>query len=67
MLHAKFHGNPAIGSREEDFLRVYTIFGRGGHTGHVTQMQRTNFRSPYLRRLKIKFGFDWPSSYGEDV
>ena len=30
----------------------------GGHLGHVTQMPRTNFRSPYPRRLHIKFGFD---------
>ena len=34
----------------------------------VTQMPRTNFRSPYPRRLQIKFGFDRPSGFGgEDV
>ena len=33
MLHAKFHGNRTIGSR--DFLRIFTIYGRGSH-GHVT-------------------------------
>ena len=28
----------------------------------------TNFRSPFPRRLHIKFGFDWPSGFrGEDV
>ena len=32
------------------------MYGRGGHLGHVTQMPRTNFRSPYSRRLHIKFG-----------
>ena len=36
MLHIKFRGNPPIGSGEEDFLRVFTIYGRGGHLGHVT-------------------------------
>ena len=36
MLHTKFHGNPLAGSGEEDFLRVFTIYGRGGHLGHVT-------------------------------
>ena len=34
MLHTKFHGNQSTGSRKEDFLRVFTIYGRGGHLGH---------------------------------
>ena len=64
MLHTKFCENRPTGSREKDFLRVFfTIYGRGGHLGHVTQMPRTNFRSPYPRRLHIKFGFDWPSGF----
>ena len=25
-----------LGSGEEDFLRVFTIYGHGGHLGHVT-------------------------------
>ena len=34
----------------------------------MTQMPRTNFRSPYQRGLHIKLGFDWPSGFGgEDV
>ena len=56
MLHTKFRENRPAGSGEENFLRVYTIYGRGGHLGHVTQMPRTNFRYPYPRRLHIKFG-----------
>ena len=59
MLHTKFRENRPAGSG--DFLSVFTIYGRGGHHGHVTQVPRTNFRSPYPRRLHIKFGFDWPS------
>ena len=51
MLHTKFRENWPVGSGEEDFLRVFTIYGRGSHLGHVTQMPRTNFRSPYTRRL----------------
>ena len=62
MLHTKFCENLPASSRE-DFLRVFTIYGRGGHLGHVTQMPHTKFRSPYPRRLHIKFGFDWPSSF----
>ena len=50
------------------FEGFFTIYGRGGHLGHVAQMPRTNFRSPYPRGLHIKFGFDWPSGFGgEDV
>ena len=67
MLHAKFRGDWPAGSGE-DFLKVFTIYGHGGHLGHVTQMPRTIFLSPYPRRLHIKFGFDWPSDFGgEDV
>ena len=46
---------------------VFTIYGHGGHLGHVTWTIYTNFRSPFPRRLHIKFGFDWPSGFrGED-
>ena len=63
MLHTNFFGNQSAGSG--DFWRVFTIYGRGGHLGHVTQMPRTYIRSPYPRRLHIKFGFDWPSGFSE--
>ena len=32
----KFHWNQSIGFREEDIWRVFTIYGHGGHLGHVT-------------------------------
>ena len=35
MLHTKILGNRPTGSGE-DFQRVFTIYGRGGHLGHVT-------------------------------
>ena len=66
MLHTKFRENRPAGSGKEDFQRVFTIYGRGGHLGHVTQMPRTKYGSPYPWRLHIKFGFDWPSSFGEE-
>ena len=66
MLHTKFRENRPAGSGEEDFLRVFTIYGRGGLLGHLTQMQRTKYHSPYPRRLHIKFGFDRPSGFGEE-
>ena len=43
MLHTKFHENRPAGSGEEDFLRVFTIYGRGGHLGHVTSIMLTDF------------------------
>ena len=36
MLHTKPQGHWLFGSGE-DFWRVFTIYGRGGHHGHVTQ------------------------------
>ena len=35
MLHTKFRGNRPAGSGEEDFSMVFTIYGRGGHLGHL--------------------------------
>ena len=68
MLHTKFLENRPAGSGEEDFLRVFTIYGRGGHLGHVTWVIYINFLSPWPRGLHIKFGFDCPSGFrGEDV
>ena len=67
MLHTKFHGNWPAGSGE-DFFKVFTIYGHGGHLGHVTWTIYINFGFPFPRRLHIKFGFDWPSGFrGEDV
>ena len=57
MLHTKFRENRLAGSGEEDFLRFFAIYGRGGHLGHVTWTIYINFRSPFPRRLHIKFGF----------
>ena len=65
MLHTKFRENRPAGSGEE-FLRVFTIYGVGGHLGHVAQMPQTNFHSPYPRRLHIIFGFDQASGFGEE-
>ena len=66
MLHTKFRENRPAGSGEEYFCRVFTIYGCGGHLGHVTQMPRTNLRPPYPWRLHIKFVFDRASGFGEE-
>ena len=31
MLHTKFQDHQPFGSREDDFLKVFTIYGHGGH------------------------------------
>ena len=42
MLHTKFGENRPAGSGE-DFLRVFTIYGCGGHLGHVTIIMSSDF------------------------
>ena len=42
MLHTKFRGNRPAGSRE-DFLRVFTIYGHGGHLCQVTSIMSSLF------------------------
>ena len=68
MLHTKFHQNWSTGSRAEDYFMVFTIYGHGGHLGHVTWIIYINFCYPFLRMLHMTFGFDWPSGFrGEDL
>ena len=38
MLHTKIRGNQTAVSGEEDFSRVFTRYGHGGHLGHVTSI-----------------------------
>ena len=62
MLHAKFQDHRTSSSGEEDFLRFFPYLGM------VTWTIYINFCSPFPRRLRIKFGFDWPNGFrGEDV
>ena len=63
MLHTKFRGNWPAGSGEEDFLRVFTIYGRGSHLGHVTRMLLINFHFLVPESLHAKFGSEWLSSF----
>ena len=55
MLHTKFRGNRPACSGEEDFLRVFTIYGHGGHLGHVTSIMSSDFH--FLVPEKIQFEF----------
>ena len=63
MLHTKFRENRPAGSGEEDFLRVFTIYGRGGHLVHVTRIMLTNFHFLVPESVHTKFSSEWPSSF----
>ena len=62
MLHAKFRENlPACCG--EDFLRVFTKYGRGGHLGHVTSIMSSDFRFLVPQSIHTKYGSDLHSSF----
>ena len=63
MLHTKFRGNRPAGSKEEDFLRVFTIYRRGGHLGHVTSIMSSNFHFLVPESSLTKFGSELHSSF----
>ena len=63
MLHTKFRGNPPAGSGEKDFWRVFTIYGHGGHLGHVTSIMSSDFHFLVLESFHTKFGSDQHSSF----
>ena len=48
------------------FLKSFTIYGHGGHLGHVTWIIYIHIDSLFLQMLHIKFGFDWPSGFREE-
>ena len=63
MLHTKFRENRTAGSGEEDFGRVFTIYGRGGHLSHVTRIMLTNFHILVPESFHTKFSLEWHSSF----
>ena len=63
MLHTKLRGNRPTGSGEEDFLRVFTIYGHGGHLGHVTSIMSSDFHFHIPETFHTKFGSDRHSSF----
>ena len=63
MLHTKFRGNQLAGSTEEDFQRIFTIYGRVGHLGHVTSIMSSDFHFLVHESFHTKFGSDRHSSF----
>ena len=63
MLHTKFRGTRPAASGEEDFFKVFTIYGHGGHLGHVTSITLTNFHFLVPESFHTKFSSEWHSSF----
>ena len=63
MLNTKFCGNRLAGSTEEDFRRIFTIYGHGGHLGHVTSIMLSDFHFLVPESFHTKFGSDQHSSF----
>ena len=49
------------------FLKVFTIYGHGGHLGQLTATILAIFHSPNLRRLHMKFVQNWPRASRREV
>ena len=62
MLHTNFRGNQPAGSGE-DFLRVFTIYGHGGHLGHVTSIMLSGLHFLVPESFHTKFGSDPQKSF----
>ena len=56
MLHTKFQGHQSIGTGEENFFKVFTMYGHGGYVGHVTQLIYINFHFHSPMSFHMNFG-----------
>ena len=65
MLHTKFQGHWSIASGEEDFFKVFSRYGHGGHVGHVTRLICINFHSNSPLSFHMSFGSKWPNGFCE--
>ena len=48
---------------DEDFLRVFTKYGRDGHLGHVTSIMSSDFHFLVPESFHTKFGSDRHSKF----
>ena len=63
MLHTKFRGSQPAGSTEEDFQRIFTIYGRVGQLGYVTSIMSSDFHFLVPESFHTEFGSDRHSSF----
>ena len=66
MLHAKFQDHRTSGSGEEDVLKFFFHIWALQPSWSCDLDHLIKCLSPFPRRLHVKFGFDWPSSFRED-
>ena len=66
MLHTTFRGYRPAGSGVEDFSRVFTTYGHGGHLGHVTSIMSSDFHFFVPESFHTKFSSDPQSSFLEN-
>ena len=67
MIYAKIQPQGILGSGEEDFLNVFTIYGHGGHLGQWTITILAIFHFPAPGRLQMKFEQHWPRGSRREV
>ena len=65
MLHTKFQGHWSIASGEEDFFKVFNIYGHGSHVGHVIQLICINFHSHSPLSCNMSLGVKSPNCFCE--
>ena len=63
MLNTMFQGHQSISSREEDFLKFFSIYGHGSHLGNVTQLIYTEFHSHSPISFHMNFGSKSPNCF----
>ena len=65
MIHTKFHGNRSTGSREEDFWRVFTIYGAWRPCWSCDQHHVNIFSFPCILKLAYKIWLWLASGFWE--
>ena len=63
MLPTKSQGHQTTGSGEEDFFKVFTIYGHGGHVSHVTQLICIDLHSHAPSSFNMNFGLKSPNCF----
>ena len=64
MLHTKFLSEISLPVPEKKiFEGFFTIYGQGGHLGHVTSIMSSDFHFLVLEIFHTKFGSDQHSSF----
>jgi hypothetical protein len=70
IIHLQFGFSQFISFREEDlwnFIQSEHIIGPGRHVEYPTGTKNRNFVEDHPRNISAKFGFNWPSGFGEEA